>query len=73
VWGKGFDAASNSIHLQGNVSPGKTISVILVVKVNHHAASGTVITNMAHLTDDALGGSASVTTTVVKWPHSPSK
>jgi len=37
--------------------------------VNPGTAAGTIIENVAKLTDDAMGGSASVTTEVKAPPH----
>jgi uncharacterized repeat protein (TIGR01451 family) len=59
-----YDAATNSIHAEWWVPPYGTRVLVFIVKINRDTRMGTVITNEAYLTDDALGGSASVTTTV---------
>jgi immune inhibitor A len=62
--GNYFNAATNSIEWKGTISPNQTMVSVFSVRVNAGTPSGTIITNMATLSDDALGSSASATTVV---------
>ena len=61
-----YDPATNSIEYTIWLRPNSTRVLTFMVQVNHDVPIGTVITNEVHVTDQALGGSASVSTTVVK-------
>ena len=58
--GKGYDAGSNSIVWTGIVNPGKSKKGKFSVTISPFTAPGTIIGNISTLTDDALGGTASV-------------
>ena len=62
--GAGYNSATNTIEWTGTISPNQTKVLVFTVTVNAGTPSGTVITNEATLTDDALGATASATTTV---------
>jgi immune inhibitor A len=62
--GAGYNSATKSIEWTGTVSPSQTKALVFSVTVNAGTPSGTVIKNTATLTDDALGATASATTTV---------
>ena len=62
--GPGYDPATNKIHVEGKVPAGGTHTIVITVRVNPGTLLGTVIGNTATLTDDALGATASATTTV---------
>ena len=62
--GASYKKSAGSIIWSGSVKPGKAKSTVFSVKVNAGTGAGTVITNSSTLTDDALGGKASVTATV---------
>jgi len=64
--GRFFDVASNSLHWEGTLPPNGVFITTLTVRVNKGTPVGTVITNTAFTTDNALGDSAVVTTTVIK-------
>ncbi len=64
--GKYYNAATNSIEWTGTIGPNQTEVIEFWVKVNKGTPAGTEITNVATLSDDALGSSASVTTIVKK-------
>jgi immune inhibitor A len=59
-----FNTATNSIEWTGTIGVNQTRVSVFSVKVNAGTPRGTVITNKATLSDDALGSSASVTTVV---------
>jgi immune inhibitor A len=59
-----YNAATNSIAWTGTIGPDETKVSQFWVTVNKGTPSGTVITNEATLSDDALGSSASATTVV---------
>jgi hypothetical protein len=61
-----YDQASNSVHWEGKVGPWSARRIYLWVRVDTDAPVGTIITNEAYLTDDALGDIVSVTTEVVE-------
>lgn len=58
--GKGYDAGSNSIVWTGVANPGKSKKGKFSVTVSPFTIPGTIIGNISTLTDDALGGTASV-------------
>jgi hypothetical protein len=62
--GRYYDADTNSIHVESRVGPRRARHFHFWVKVDEDTPSGTLITNQAVLTDDAVGDSASVTTEV---------
>ena len=62
--GRYYDAASNSVSWTGTVGANETKVLEFTVKVAGGTPAGTVITNVATLSDDALGSSASATTLV---------
>jgi hypothetical protein len=64
AWGKDYNAETNSIEWAGTISPYGTKVFHVWVTVNKDTPSGTVIKNVATLSDDALGSSASATTTI---------
>lgn len=66
VWGRYYDADTNSIHWEGTVPPGMTRRTYFWARVNNDTPVGTIITNEAYMADDALGDMASVTTEVVE-------
>ena len=71
VYGSGdkfYDPDSDSIHWEGIADPWHKEYLSLRVKIDRDTPVGTIITGEAHLTDDALGDSASVTTEVVGDP-----
>jgi immune inhibitor A len=59
-----YDAATNSISWTGRIGAHETRVIEFKVKVDHGTPHGTVISNTATLSDDALGSSASATTVV---------
>jgi uncharacterized repeat protein (TIGR01451 family) len=59
-----YDAATNSIHWEYWVPANSSRAIFFSVKVNKGVPAGTVIVNEAAMTDGALGGTASVSTTV---------
>ncbi len=68
--GRFYNAATNSIEWTGMVRPHETKVLVFWVTVDAATPVGTVITNNATLSDDALGSSASATSTVVEHhPH----
>jgi uncharacterized repeat protein (TIGR01451 family) len=67
--GRFYNAATNSIEWKGTIRPHETKVLVFWVTVNEDTPIGTVITNNATLSDDALGASASATSTVVE--HHP--
>ena len=62
--GEGYNSATSAIEWTGTISPNQTKVLVFSVTVKAGTPSGTVITNTATLTDDALGATASATTTV---------
>jgi hypothetical protein len=56
------------VEWEGAVRPYGVAVAHIWVRVKRDVAAGTVITNMATLKDDALGGSATATTTVLNAP-----
>jgi len=64
VHGMYYDAAKNSIHLEGKLPPYGMRVVGYIVKVAPGTPAGTVITNQVTVTDGALGANASATTTI---------
>ena len=62
--GGGYKRDSNTIVWTGTVDPGKAKVGKFSVAVNVGTPAGTVITNTATMSDGALGGAASATTTV---------
>ncbi len=64
--GNYYNAATNSIEWSGTLYPYQTKVILFWVIVNKNIPSGTVITNTATLSDDALGSSDTVTTIVKK-------
>jgi immune inhibitor A len=65
IWGWYYDHANQRIHWTGNLAPYQTAILHFWVWVDRDASLGTPITNTAYLTDGGVGGTASVTTTVV--------
>ncbi len=66
--GDNYNPATNSVEWSGMVEPyGVAVSHVWV-RVNADAEPGTEIVNAATLADDALGGSASVSTLVLQPP-----
>jgi immune inhibitor A len=63
-----YNADTNSIEWTGTIGPNQTKVIEFWVKVNKGTPTGTEITNLATLSDDALGSSASATT-IVKKKH----
>jgi immune inhibitor A len=61
-----YNAATNSIEWSGMISPNETKVSQFWVTVNMGTPAGTEIKNEATLSDDALGSSASATTSVKK-------
>jgi uncharacterized repeat protein (TIGR01451 family) len=61
-----YNAATNSIEWTGTIGPNQTKVIEFWVKVNKGTPTGTEITNLATLSDDALGSSALATTIVKK-------
>ncbi|MGZ9234995.1 MAG: immune inhibitor A domain-containing protein [Anaerolineales bacterium] len=59
-----YDHSTNSIQWSGKIAPHGFEYMIFQVKVNKGTPRGTVITNQAYLTDDALGDNASAEATV---------
>jgi immune inhibitor A len=66
--GSDYDAATNTVEWSGTVQPYGVKVTHVWVRVNAGVEPGTEIVNAATLTDDALGGSASVTTKVMQSP-----
>jgi uncharacterized repeat protein (TIGR01451 family) len=62
--GNYYDAASNSIHWEGTISPYDVLVTHFWVDVDIGTPSGTFITNEAYLMDGATGDSAAVETEV---------
>ena len=62
--GRYYDPDTNSIHAESRVGPRRARHFHFWVRVDKDAPSGTLITNEAIVTDDAVGDSASVTTEV---------
>ena len=63
-----YNDVTNSIEWTGTIGPNQTKVFEFWVKVNKGTPTGTEITNLATLSDDALGSSASATT-IVKKKH----
>jgi uncharacterized repeat protein (TIGR01451 family) len=59
-----YDAATNSIHWEYWVPANSSRAIFFSVKVNKDVPSGTVIVSEAKLTDDAVGDTASVSSTI---------
>jgi immune inhibitor A len=68
LWGGRYDKATNTVTWKGTVRPNGVAVAHIWVRVKRDVAAGTEIVNTATLTDDALGGSASATTTVMQAP-----
>jgi len=62
--GKCYDAATNTVSWTGTIGANETRVLEFTVKVAGRTPTGTVITNAATPSDDALGSSASATTVV---------
>jgi immune inhibitor A len=69
--GYDYDRTTNTIRVSDTVPANKTVSVEITVRVDRDAVPGTVITNTATLTDDAVGVLKDSTTTTVVKKHSP--
>jgi uncharacterized repeat protein (TIGR01451 family) len=65
VLGGHYDEETNSIHWEGQVAPGEMVDIGVLVTLDADVPIGTLITNQAVLTDDALGESDSISTEVV--------
>jgi immune inhibitor A len=65
VLGGHYDEETNSIHWEGQVAPGEMVDIGVLVTLDADVPIGTLITNQAVLTDDALGDSDSISTEVV--------
>ncbi len=63
---KFYDAASNSIVWKGIMGAHQSQVYTYMVQVNRGTPAGTVITNTAVLTDDGIGSSDTMTTTILK-------
>jgi uncharacterized repeat protein (TIGR01451 family) len=59
-----FNSTQNAVVWSGWLRPNATRVLTYIVKINNGVPSGTIITNEVTVTDNALGGSASATTTV---------
>ncbi len=64
-----YDAGSNSIKWSGTVAPGEVKVSQVWVTVNKSTPLPTEIKNVAILSDDSMGGSASATTKVTAKPR----
>jgi immune inhibitor A len=64
--GDSYNAATNSIQWTGTIGPNETKVKQFWVSVNTDTPPGTEIKNTATVSDDALGSSASATTTIKK-------
>jgi len=60
--GSCYKAATNSIEWAGTLGPNQTKTMQFSVTINRNAPHGSNITNVATLSDDALGSTASATT-----------
>jgi len=61
-----YDPDSNSIHWEGKIRPYWMRHTEFWVRVDRDTPVGTIITNEAYLSDDAVGGSASLAIEVVE-------
>jgi immune inhibitor A len=66
VGGPGYVSGTNKIHIEGKVPAGGIRTIVITVRVNRDAATGTVITNKATLMDEAVGAAPASATTTVK-------